>query len=84
VLDRYAPGASGPVGDTITCMYTLTADENFVLDTHHEHPHVVFGCGFSGHGFKFSSVVGEVLADLALTGTTPHDVKLFSAARFKQ
>ena len=44
----------------------------------------MYGCGFSGHGFKFASVVGEILADLALAGATRHDISFFSAGRFEQ
>jgi sarcosine oxidase len=43
---------------------------------------VVYACGFSGHGFKFSSVVGEILADLALKGETKHQIGFLSASRF--
>jgi sarcosine oxidase len=82
VLDRYMPGASGPVDRTLTCMYTNTPDAHFVLDRHPEHHQVVYGCGFSGHGFKFSSAIGEVLAGLALDGSTKHDIGFLSAARF--
>ncbi|MCX7420651.1 MAG: N-methyl-L-tryptophan oxidase, partial [Planctomycetia bacterium] len=47
------------------CFYTVTPDRHFVIDRHPQHSNVVIGCGFSGHGFKFTSVLGEVLADLA-------------------
>ena len=83
VLDRYLPGASGEVLWTLTCMYTNTPDRHFVIDRHPRHPQVVFGCGFSGHGFKFASAIGEVLADLALAGATPHDIGFLSATRFR-
>jgi glycine/D-amino acid oxidase-like deaminating enzyme len=56
------------------CMYTMTPDANFIIDVHPAHPNVVFAAGFSGHGFKFAPVVGEVLADLALTGNTRHPI----------
>jgi sarcosine oxidase len=82
LLDRYLPGASGDVLWTLTCMYTNTPDRHFVLDTHPAHPNVVYGCGFSGHGLKFASAIGEVLADLATDGTTRHDIRFLSASRF--
>ena len=82
VLDRYMPGAAGEVLWTLTCMYTNTPDRHFILDRHPAHDSVVYGCGFSGHGFKFASVIGEVLADLATGGTTRHDIGFLSAARF--
>ncbi|GBD16745.1 Monomeric sarcosine oxidase [bacterium HR26] len=43
---------------------------------------MVIGCGFSGHGFKFASVVGEILADLALEGNTRHPIDFLSLRRF--
>ncbi|QDU19104.1 N-methyl-L-tryptophan oxidase [Urbifossiella limnaea] len=61
------------------CLYTLTPDRHFVIDTHLHYPQVSVACGFSGHGFKFAPVVGEVLADLALTGRTPHPIGRFAA-----
>jgi sarcosine oxidase len=76
------PGASGTVLKTLTCMYTNTPDEHFILDLHPQHHQVVFGCGFSGHGFKFASVIGEILADLAFEGTTGHDIAFLSQQRF--
>ncbi|MFD0774349.1 N-methyl-L-tryptophan oxidase [Streptomonospora algeriensis] len=59
------------------CMYTTTADEHFVISAHPEHPQVTVACGFSGHGFKFTPVVGEIAADLATAGTTAHPIDLF-------
>jgi glycine/D-amino acid oxidase-like deaminating enzyme len=53
------------------CFYTMSPDEQFLIDTHPRHKNVVFSAGLSGHGFKFTSVLGEVMADLALAGTTP-------------
>ena len=64
------------------CMYTMTPDEHFVLDIHPEYPQVVFGAGFSGHGFKFAPVIGEVLADLALEGDTGHPIGFLRLDRF--
>ena len=64
------------------CMYTLTPDEHFVIGLHPEHPAVSVACGFSGHGFKFAPVVGEILADLAIDGTTRQPIGLFDPSRF--
>lgn len=66
-----------------TCMYTNTPDKNFVIATHPLCPQVSIACGFSGHGFKFCSVVGEIMADLATTGATRHDITLFRFDRLK-
>lgn len=54
----------------------------FIIDRHPHHPEVTIACGFSGHGFKFASVVGEVLADLAGYGHTRHPIALFRLGRF--
>lgn len=64
------------------CQYTLTPDRHFVIDRHPANANVVLAAGFSGHGFKFASVVGEILADLADGGTTRHPIQLFRASRF--
>jgi sarcosine oxidase len=64
------------------CRYTLTPDEHFVLGRHPGHANVSVAAGFSGHGFKFVPVVGEILADLAQTGATPHRIDLFAPDRF--
>lgn len=82
LLDIYMPGASGDVLKTLTCMYTITPDLHFILDTHPEHANVAYGCGFSGHGYKFASVIGEILADLAADGSTSHPIGFLSAGRF--
>ncbi len=81
-LRRHLPTADGPRIQDSVCMYTLSPDRHFVIDRHPYHPRVSVACGFSGHGFKFSPVVGEILADLALTGTTKHPIGLFRANRF--
>jgi sarcosine oxidase len=77
VRDRI-PALLGPMRDYATCMYTLTPDEHFVIAKHPEHPQVVLASPCSGHGFKFTPVIGEVLADLAMHGRTNHDISLFS------
>jgi sarcosine oxidase len=66
----------------VACMYTNTPDQHFVVAPHPARPQVVVACGFSGHGFKFAPVIGEVLADLAITGTTAHPIGLFDPRRF--
>ena len=66
-----------------TCLYTMTPDEHFVIDSHPEYPQVTLAAGFSGHGFKFASVMGEVLGDLALGLTPAYDLALFSLQRLQ-
>lgn len=67
---------------TKTCLFTNTPDEHFILDRLPEAPQVVIAHACSGHGFKFSSVIGEIAADLALDGATRHDIALHRLARF--
>jgi sarcosine oxidase len=66
----------------VPCLYTNTPDQHFVVAVHPRHPQVVVACGFSGHGFKFTPVIGEILADLAIDGTTAHPIGLFDPLRF--
>lgn len=80
-LQQHIPSAIGPSTGQV-CMYTLTSDRHFVIDGHPHHSNVVVAAGFSGHGFKFAPVVGEVLADLVERGSTRHDISLFQATRF--
>lgn len=77
----FLPGLAGPPpGDqsrimrVSNCLYTMTPDENFVLDRHPDHDNVFFAAGFSGHGFKFAPLIGEIMADLALDGQTAHPI----------
>jgi sarcosine oxidase len=80
-IRRYFPDADGPALAMKTCLFTNTRDEHFVIDLLDGSSRVCIAAGFSGHGFKFCSVVGEILADLALDGGTSHDISLFSLAR---
>ncbi len=80
-LDRHIPAASGPLRRMQACIYTRTPDEDFVVDLHPDDPRIVIASPCSGHGFKFSSVMGEVLADLALDGGTGHDISRFRIER---
>ena len=75
------PSLNGRFLDGVTCMYTNTPDRNFVIATHPGCPQVSVACGFSGHGYKFCSVVGEIMADLSISGATRHDIGLFSLKR---
>ena len=83
-LAEHVPELAGRCLDARACMYTNTPDEHFVISAHPEHPQVVIACGFSGHGYKFCSVVGEILADLAIEGSTRHPIDLFSPARLNR
>jgi len=74
--------AAGQLVETVTCMYTLTPDHHFVIGVHPHHPGVVIASPCSGHGYKFATVVGEILAELTVNGVTRHPIELFSPSRF--
>lgn len=80
-LEVYMPQAAGTLKRGRVCMYTKTPDDHFIVDVHPAYDHVVMAAGFSGHGFKFSSVIGEVLSQLAVDGKTEHDISIFSVTR---
>ncbi|QIN80734.1 N-methyl-L-tryptophan oxidase [Rubrobacter marinus] len=81
-LSEHVPALAGRCVDARACMYTNTPDLDFVLAPHPEFEAVAVAAGFSGHGYKFCTVVGEILADLATEGSTEHPIGLFSPARF--
>ena len=83
LLRRYLPAANGPVLERQTCLYTNAPDGNFILDAHPRFPEVVLASPCSGHGFKFSGVVGEVIGDLVVEGRTRFDISLFNVRRFQ-
>lgn len=75
------PALDGPCLHSGTCMYSNTPDQHFVIARHPECARATVACGFSGHGFKFVPVVGEILADLAVDGATDHPISLFDPSR---
>ncbi|GHC77900.1 N-methyl-L-tryptophan oxidase [Limoniibacter endophyticus] len=75
------PKADGPTLRLAACLFTNTPDEHFVVDTLPGHPEIIVASPCSGHGFKFASVMGEILADLATTGESKFDLELFRYAR---
>lgn len=76
------PTLNGEFLHAKTCMYTNTPDEHFVIALHPTCPQVAVAAGFSGHGFKFASVVGEIMADLVTEGKTRYPIALFRPERF--
>jgi sarcosine oxidase len=80
-IRRFFPQANGARIRMQTCLFTNTPDKHFILDTHPRVPAVAIAAGFSGHGFKFCSVVGEVMADLATGRATPFDITPFALGR---
>ena len=80
---RYFPEGNGPTMALRACMFTNTLDEHFILDLHPAHPQVVLASPCSGHGYKFCSVIGEVLADLATEGRSyRQDIAFLRMGRF--
>jgi sarcosine oxidase len=89
-IRRYFPDADGPALAMKTCMFTNSPDEHFIIDAlpggdaYPETENVYIAAGFSGHGFKFASVVGEIMTDLALDGGARYSdqLSMFRLARF--
>jgi sarcosine oxidase len=82
-LDKFLPGIYTKTIAIKTCMYTNTPDENFIIDfLPGSEKKVLVAAGFSGHGFKFASVVGEILSDLAIYGSTAMPIEFLKAQRF--
>lgn len=72
-----------PTPQQKSCIYTLTPDRHFLIGALRKDPRLIIAGGFSGHGFKFASVVGEIIADLATQGHSPFDLSLFTPERFQ-
>jgi sarcosine oxidase len=81
-VEHCIPDLNGPLAAAKICLYTNTPDGHFLIDRHPELPNVVFAGGFSGHGFKFASVVGEILADLLLDGRATPAAEFLRLERF--
>jgi sarcosine oxidase len=82
-LSAHLPGVSTNVTDHAVCLYTMSPDENFIVDRHPAHSNVVFAAGLSGHGFKFVPVLGRVLAELALDGESELPIEFLALARLR-
>ena len=78
---RYFPDGTGPTMTLATCMFTNTPDGHFIIDQHPNLPQVFYASPCSGHGYKFASVIGEIMADLGERGETRWDISLFRADR---
>lgn len=77
------PKGNGPTMALKTCMFTNTPDSHFIIDRHPNYSNVIIAAGFSGHGFKFASVIGEIMAELASEGRSRHDIEMFQLGRFQ-
>jgi len=82
-LANYLPGVGRPLGSRSVCFYTMSPDEHFIVDRSPRDANILFAAGLSGHGFKFTSVLGEALAELALDGKTHLPIGFLSLARFQ-
>jgi sarcosine oxidase len=80
--ERYFPDGAGPTVMLKTCIFTNTPDEHFIVDWLPDAPQVAIASACSGHGYKFASVIGEIMADLAMHDTTGHGIGLFRLDRF--
>jgi sarcosine oxidase len=83
LLDRFLPEANGRFLEATVCMYTDTPDQHFLIDFHPEHGNVLIVSPCSGHGFKFSSAVGEIAAELIARGKSRFDIGLFALNRLR-
>jgi glycine/D-amino acid oxidase-like deaminating enzyme len=81
-LNAIMPNAGFTYVEGSTCMYTLTPDRDFLIGPHPHHANVMVGAGFSGHGFKFSAIVGKLLAELALDQSPSQPIERFRLDRF--
>lgn len=82
IAATHLPTLGHALADHAVCLYTMSPDHHFLVGVHPDHDRVAIAAGFSGHGFKFASVMGEALADLALTANTPLPLGFLSPTRF--
>lgn len=82
ILTKFIPEADGPLLSLRVCMYTNSPDGHFIVDRHPQEKNILLACGFSGHGFKFASVIGKALADLASEEGTDLPVEFLGLKRF--
>ena len=81
-LRRYFPDADGPVMSLVASFFENTPDRNFIIDELPGHPNLWLAVGFSGHGFKYASAIGELMADLVTAQPPRYDLSSFRASRF--
>ncbi|HEY1581640.1 MAG TPA: FAD-dependent oxidoreductase, partial [Chthoniobacterales bacterium] len=81
-MDAWMPGAAALFRAAKPCPYSLSPDAHFIVDRHPDHPRLILCGGFSGHGFKFAPVIGEICGDLALENDSRHQIDFLSLRRF--
>ena len=79
---KYMNKGNGVLTTASDCVWTLTPDEHFILDVHPNYPNISIAAGFSGYGFKFCPVIGEIMADIALGKQPSFDLNLHKLSRF--
>jgi sarcosine oxidase len=82
LLRQFLPLADGELRASATCLYTNTPDRDFLIDFHPDHSRVILVSPCSGHGFKFASAIGEVVAELVVRGRSTADLAPFRLERF--
>ncbi|XP_063306073.1 peroxisomal sarcosine oxidase [Pelobates fuscus] len=82
-ISNYLPDLHPAPAVIEQCMYTVTPDQNAILDHHPLHKNITIGAGFSGHGFKLSPLVGKILSELCTGAPPSYDLKPFQITRFK-
>src|SRR6185295_9474830 len=80
-VGAYMPDATTECTEHVVCMYTMTPDAHFIVDRHPRWPQVAFAAGLSGHGFKFTCGLGEILTELAIDGRASLPIEFLSALR---
>ena len=81
-ITKFIPKGIETITTTKTCLYTYSPDEDFILDFYNNNEDVVIASGFSGHGFKFASVIGEILSELITKGKSIHPINFLKSNRF--
>jgi glycine/D-amino acid oxidase-like deaminating enzyme len=81
-LQTHLPGVNRRLGRHSVCFYTMSPDEHFIVDRNPANENTLLAAGLSGHGFKFTNVLGEALADLALAGRTELPIGFLGLGRF--
>src|SRR5205823_4788358 len=84
LVRKYLPGLADAPRRASVCLYTNSPDCHFLIDRHPRHPNVVFGTGFSGHGFKLAPAVGQILRELSESTAPHHPEPFFSLARLQR
>ncbi|MBC8108326.1 MAG: N-methyl-L-tryptophan oxidase [Anaerolineae bacterium] len=83
IVTDVLPSAAGAITEMRVCLYTNSPDSHFIIGEHPNDSRILLACGFSGHGFKFASVMGEVMCDLATKGRTTLPIEFLSPTRFR-